>query len=741
MAGEVRQPLQLLSTVSALARVVRSAYGPRPREKLLISATNRVLITSSGASILASLVSDHPVTRWLLDTVAAHVAHAGDGATSFVLLLHYVLDEADALLRGRAASRIRLVRAVDWLRKDALPYRLFPSWEQQTVRTDPDDPEAIRDAALRLCATSLAGCFGASVSHSLTAALVGALTLAPTDGSPLPIDLVRRRAGGGISILAVGGGLARSSHGCAGAVVEAQPISERMPRQLRSTRALFLGSSAIPPEDRRAGDDATSGVPVTIQVAAAAHRAGDSELPRQPASEVMGVAADERRRWVRALRDAGVRLLLSGTSVGAGTVPLCVEAGVCVLQGVDSSDLHLLARGLGVSPLRAFPRATELSELATSPGFVADAVSLDCVRMGSKWWCRVSSPHAEELVTCTVRAPTAGLALEYRKASERALRSLRLWMGPPQRTEGKQRAPRASPCEAQTTEGKQRAPRASPCEAQTTEGKQRAPRASPCEAQTTEGKQRAPRASPCEAQTTEGKQRAPRASPCEAQTTEGKQCATRASTCEAQTQWVMRSVPGACAAEMQLCALLGKLRQDLTDSFEACESQTSSKEGAGIVGGGKEDTASRSNCHGGRGAELAVRVDALQLVSSALRRLARTFHENAQMRQGDRHTAERWILNLHALEKAHKNSPTCSLGLVDSSRSSVKLSLHGESDATNRCGVAVADALAAGILEPMGCKVLLIEDVLRPFRRHVADDSDPPSDDDGSDSAGSIEST
>jgi len=148
------------------------------------------------------------------------------------------------------------------------------------------------------------------------------------------------------------------------------------------------------------------------------------------------------------------------------------------------------------------------------------------------------------------------------------------------------------------------------------------------------------------------------------------------------------------------------------------------------------------------------------------RRLARTFHENAQMRQGDRHTAERWILNLHALEKAHKNSPTCSLGLVDSSRSSVKLSLHGESDATNRCGVAVADALAAGILEPMGCKVLLIEDVLRclsqllrldnvlasrrrltsarmdrPFRRHVADDSDPPSDDDGSDSAGSIEST
>uniref|UniRef100_A0A7S0JKQ7 Uncharacterized protein n=1 Tax=Calcidiscus leptoporus TaxID=127549 RepID=A0A7S0JKQ7_9EUKA len=40
-----------------LAELVGSSFGPRPREKLLVSPTNSVLLTCSGASILAALVT------------------------------------------------------------------------------------------------------------------------------------------------------------------------------------------------------------------------------------------------------------------------------------------------------------------------------------------------------------------------------------------------------------------------------------------------------------------------------------------------------------------------------------------------------------------------------------------------------------------------------------------------------------------------------------------------------------
>lgn len=101
-----------------LDRAVRTSFGPQPREKLLVSATNKVLLTSSGASILASLVSTHPVARWVLDVIAAHSRHVGDGSTAFVLLLCGALEEANKLLRQQnSLQRQRLACAVDWLRQ------------------------------------------------------------------------------------------------------------------------------------------------------------------------------------------------------------------------------------------------------------------------------------------------------------------------------------------------------------------------------------------------------------------------------------------------------------------------------------------------------------------------------------------------------------------------------------------------------------------------------------------------
>ena len=46
-----------LAAVSEVASTLSSCYGPLPKEKLLVSATRRVLITSSGAAVVGALSS------------------------------------------------------------------------------------------------------------------------------------------------------------------------------------------------------------------------------------------------------------------------------------------------------------------------------------------------------------------------------------------------------------------------------------------------------------------------------------------------------------------------------------------------------------------------------------------------------------------------------------------------------------------------------------------------------------
>lgn len=101
----------------SLAGVVRSSFGPLPRDKLLVSSTRKVLLTSSGATVLGSLVCAHPVARWAMDAVSSHVASVGDGATAFLLLLCAAFEQAHLHIHRQPSQRCHLLRAIDWLQQ------------------------------------------------------------------------------------------------------------------------------------------------------------------------------------------------------------------------------------------------------------------------------------------------------------------------------------------------------------------------------------------------------------------------------------------------------------------------------------------------------------------------------------------------------------------------------------------------------------------------------------------------
>ena len=184
--------------VGLLGSALGSSFGPLAREKLLLTAARKAVLTCSGASILSSIVSQHPIESLMLEAAAAHEQIAGDGVKAYALMLDAARAEVGQQLQAlpkdrQAAWRVRLSRAVFWLQLEVLPHNLTECWREQAVRTlDGDD--AFRADAYRVAATALGVQLGASASASLSEALIEALiparaaTLLPAGAATWHLD-------------------------------------------------------------------------------------------------------------------------------------------------------------------------------------------------------------------------------------------------------------------------------------------------------------------------------------------------------------------------------------------------------------------------------------------------------------------------------------------------------------------------------------------------------------------------
>ena len=99
----------------------------------------------------------------------------------------------------------------------------------------------------------------------------------------------------------------------------------------------------------------------------------------------------------------------------------------------------------------------------------------------------------------------------------------------------------------------------------------------------------------------------------------------------------------------------------------------------------------------------------LRVLSAALLAVPRQLHRNAQRGMALCAYDGRWPVLLQRLRCAHDQSPTCAVGLVLPRRA------DGSADASTaaRAGLLeVGDAVRAGVLEPLGVKLRVLDDVL-----------------------------
>ena len=81
-----------------ISDVVKSSFGPRGMDKMLVDTLGDVTITSDGATSLDEMDVEHPAAKMMVEVAKTTDDEVGDGTTSVVVFTGELLKKAEALL-------------------------------------------------------------------------------------------------------------------------------------------------------------------------------------------------------------------------------------------------------------------------------------------------------------------------------------------------------------------------------------------------------------------------------------------------------------------------------------------------------------------------------------------------------------------------------------------------------------------------------------------------------------------
>lgn len=210
-----------ITAARGVVEAVRSTFGPRGIDKMIVSANGDVTVTNDGVTVLNSIDVDHPAAKILVQIARAQEEEVGDGTTTAVLFAGALLQAAEDLLE----QGLHPALVIDGYH--IAVEQSFAAIDELSDSVDPDD-----DAALeRIARTSLSGTSAEVDDDALVPLLVETARRATVDGA-VDFDALQIHAH-------AGRGVAQSEQ-FTGVVLEKPACHETMPRRIDDARVLLL---------------------------------------------------------------------------------------------------------------------------------------------------------------------------------------------------------------------------------------------------------------------------------------------------------------------------------------------------------------------------------------------------------------------------------------------------------------------------------------------------------------------
>ncbi len=211
-----------------ISEVVKSSFGPRGMDKMLVDSLGDVTITSDGATILDEMDVEHPAAKMMVEVAKTTDDEVGDGTTSVVVLTGELLKKAEELL----AKDVHPTIIVDGYKQAS--NKALAVLDKIALEVSPTDKEMLKKVAM----TSMASKIVSENSDYLADLAVEAiLKVAEKDGKVFKVDLddidVEKKTGASLT----------ETNLIEGMAIEKEVVHPGMPKRVKNAKIALLDTA------------------------------------------------------------------------------------------------------------------------------------------------------------------------------------------------------------------------------------------------------------------------------------------------------------------------------------------------------------------------------------------------------------------------------------------------------------------------------------------------------------------
>ena len=208
-----------ITAAKVLKEIVRTTLGPKGMDKMLTNSLGDITVTNDGATIMSEMEINQPAARMLVEIAKKQEQIVGDGTTSVVVIAGELLVKAEGLLEDGIATSV-VVKGYRDATKKAIELL-------QDIAIDADDKETLKKVAV----TAMSGKGSDYAKDHLADLVVEAALRIKEDGKS---DIEN------INIQRVSGDSVEDSFLAEGIIVDNQPISKNMPKDIEDAKIAIM---------------------------------------------------------------------------------------------------------------------------------------------------------------------------------------------------------------------------------------------------------------------------------------------------------------------------------------------------------------------------------------------------------------------------------------------------------------------------------------------------------------------
>src|ERR671938_474343 len=304
-----------ITAAKTIAEVVKTSFGPRGMDKMLVNPIGDVTITNDGATILKEIDVEHPSAKMMVEVAKSVDNEVGDGTTSSVVLAGSLIEKAEELVD----KDIHPTVIIDGYQKALEKAREI--LKQVSTKINPQDRAFLNKIARTSMASKLVSADSQKLSDIVIDAVLSVAEKSGNAADQFKADIdniqIQKKPGGSIDDTSL----------IRGIVLDKEIVHSEMPRRIKDAKIAVLNT------------------PLEIEKTEMS-----AEIRINDPKNMQQFLAEENRMlksMVDKISAAGANVVLAQKGMDDIAQHYLAKSGILAVRRIKESDMYKLSKATG----------------------------------------------------------------------------------------------------------------------------------------------------------------------------------------------------------------------------------------------------------------------------------------------------------------------------------------------------------------------------------------------------------